>query len=338
MKLLKPSISGLIALYLLLSVETLVAQAGSTSTVYGETELSLSFANHSKYLLDGAPVDSDLVPASLISLSSSASNIVWVEMEKGLLHLMVPNPSTEHWQIGFTRPISIGKAGYGKEYEGDNRTPVGLYHVTSFIADEDLIDFYGTGAFPVNYPNNYDKLMERTGYGIWLHGLPKGVDERPLLDSEGCVVIDNSAFEWLQEHLNEGVTRVLLGDQIEWASTSHINLVREEIKSSFDKWLTDWQAIDNPSYLSFYADNFSSFDRNLEQWIAYKNRIHDAKEWIDIDISDLNIFAYPGEQDLIVTEYYQNYRSSNFNATGMKQLFWRKQNDGSWKIIFEGAI
>ena len=85
MKLLKPSIFGLITLYLLLSVETVIAQAGSTSTIYGETDLALDYANHSKYLLDGAPVASDLVPASLISLSASVNNVVWVEMGKGLL-------------------------------------------------------------------------------------------------------------------------------------------------------------------------------------------------------------------------------------------------------------
>ena len=103
-----------------------LTQAGSLTTAYGDTTLALNHANHAKYLLDGAPVDAGLVPASLIRVDESVENLVWVEMEKGLLHLMVLNESNNQWQVGFTRPISIGKSGYGKEYEGDNRTPVGL--------------------------------------------------------------------------------------------------------------------------------------------------------------------------------------------------------------------
>jgi len=31
-----------------------------------------------------------------------------------------------------------------------------------------------------------------------------------------------------------------------------------------------------------------------------------------------------------VTRYYQTYSSSNFDARGWKELYWRKQPDGSW--------
>ena len=341
MKLQKTRTAGPLIALLLSSItipNLALGQAGANNnSLYGGNAFALNISDQSGYLLDGAPVGSDLVPASLIRLDSSHENVVWVEMEKGLLHLMVPNQSNGQWQIGFTRPISIGKAGYGKELEGDNRTPVGLYRVTSFLPDDELIDHYGHGAFPIDYPNTYDRLRDRTGYGIWLHGLPKGVDQRPLLDSEGCVVIDNTAFDWLKEYLEEGQTRVMLGDKISWTSASQLKLVREELESTMEDWRSAWSAIDNDQYLDYYADNFTSLDRDLEQWVEYKNRIHRAKDWIEVDISDLNILAYPGEVDLVVTEYIQDYRSSNFNAKGKKQIFWRRQVDGSWKIVFEGA-
>lgn len=314
------------------------SQAGSSnnSASYGDYALALNYSG-SSYILDGAPVASDLVPASLIKLDSSHQQVIWVEMEKGLLHLMVPNESSGEWQIGFSRPISIGKAGYGKEYEGDNRTPVGLYHVTSFLSDEELIDYYGHGAFPINYPNTFDRLKRRTGYGIWLHGLPKDEDQRPLLASEGCVVIDNTAFDWLREYLIEGHTKVLLGDQISWTSTSQMTLLREELETTIEGWRSAWANIDNDLYLSYYADDFTNGDLNLTDWVEYKNRIHRVKDWIEVEISDMSILAYPGEVDMIVTEYYQHYRSSNFDAQGKKQIFWRRQPNGSWKIIYEGS-
>lgn len=167
--------------------------------------------------------------------------------------------------------------------------------------------------------------------------MPKGIDVRPLLDSEGCVVIDNTAFDWLREYLVEGHTRVFLGDQISWTSTSQMSSLRQELESTIEDWRSAWSAIDNENYLSYYADNFTNRELDLDQWIEYKNRIHRVKDWIEVEISDMNIFAYPGEVDLIVTEYFQDYRSSNFNAQGKKQIFWKRQSDGSWKIIFEGA-
>ena len=38
-------------------------------------------------------------------------------------------------------PVSIGKNGFGKEVEGDRRTPVDVYRPTLFREDEQLIDF-----------------------------------------------------------------------------------------------------------------------------------------------------------------------------------------------------
>ncbi|MGA0933716.1 MAG: DUF924 family protein [Pseudohongiellaceae bacterium] len=60
-------------------------------------------------------------------------------------------------------PVSIGKNGFGKEVEGDRRTPVDVYRPTLFREDEQLIDFYGLGAYPLNYPNVYDRQRHRPG-------------------------------------------------------------------------------------------------------------------------------------------------------------------------------
>jgi len=42
-----------------------------------------------------------------------------------------------------------------------------------------LSDFYGAGAYPVNFPNIWDRRKQRSGHGIWLHGLPKGIASEP---------------------------------------------------------------------------------------------------------------------------------------------------------------
>jgi hypothetical protein len=48
--------------------------------------------------------------------------------------------------------ISVGKSGIEKTAEGDLRTPVGVYFITSNLDPKSLKDFYGAGALPINYP------------------------------------------------------------------------------------------------------------------------------------------------------------------------------------------
>lgn len=311
-------------------------QAGSMGSQLDFSLLALNTFDGG-YTDDQGVAEPNLVPSSLISLDKGIVNVVWVEMEQGRLHLMKRDPITQHWWTAFSRPISIGKAGIGKEYEGDNRTPVGVYRMTGFLPDRELIDFYGSGAFPLNYPNAWDRLHRRTGHGIWLHGLPKGIDERPLLDSEGCVVIDNPAFEWLMERIDPATSRVFLGHGLDLTSPQQLVATREELQAKLEGWRQAWAAMDDDLYLGHYAEDFSSGDRDLAQWIEYKTRIHAQKTWVEVGVSELSIYGYPGDIDLIVTEFYQVYESSNFNARGWKQLFWKREADGTWKIVFEGA-
>jgi cyclophilin family peptidyl-prolyl cis-trans isomerase len=67
---------------------------------------------------------------------------------------------------------SVGKLGIEKSVEGDQRTPLGVYFITSRLDPATLRDFYGAGALPLNYPNPLDQLRGKTGSGIWLHGTP----------------------------------------------------------------------------------------------------------------------------------------------------------------------
>lgn len=93
--------------------------------------------------------------------------------------------------------VSMGAKGSGKLREGDKKTPLGIYHISDSISAKDLPDFYGTGALPINYPNPWDKHLNRTGSGIWLHGVPSHTYARSPGASRGCVVLSNKAMEVL---------------------------------------------------------------------------------------------------------------------------------------------
>ena len=66
--------------------------------------------------------------------------------------------------------IAIGKEKGDKQYEGDNKTPEGIYLliVLSTVA---FPEKYGPLALPINFPNDFDKDQGKTGHGIWLHGV-----------------------------------------------------------------------------------------------------------------------------------------------------------------------
>src|SRR5690606_30661250 len=64
---------------------------------------------------------------------------------------------------------TLGKVRGDKEQEGDLKTPEGIYTFTQILKPPALPAKYGIMAFVVNYPNNYDRIAGRTGFGIMLH-------------------------------------------------------------------------------------------------------------------------------------------------------------------------
>lgn len=115
----------------------------------------------------------------------------------------------------FDTYVSKGRKGIGKQREGDQRTPVGIYRIVDWIPDEKLPPLYGVGALPLDYPNPWDRLYGRTGSGIWLHGAPPDTWTRPPLSSRGCVVMSNQGVTALRQRFQLPFgTPVLLVDRL----------------------------------------------------------------------------------------------------------------------------
>ncbi len=310
----------LAALFLFLQVSEAQAQsAGSTQLLSGvSTTLSTNRG----------------IPVGLILDKQDSPYLFWAELGGGKLHLLERTETGSYLTLT-TTPISIGKAGFGKEIEGDLKTPVGIYKIISFLNDDQLTDKYGTGAYPLNYPNKWDQIMKRTGHGIWLHGLPKGVTERPLLDSDGCVVISNNILDELNKYINIGESTFVLSEKLEWLPPEAPQ-PEHDLIGTLNAWKKDWSANDNDAYLNHYHPDFTDSRRNLTQWKTYKKRINKAKQNIRIKLSQLSIIAYPGEENLVSSRFYQDYQSSDFSWRGWKQLLWRRIDNGEWKILYEG--
>ena len=310
------------------AVHLVYAQAGSSEPLrlFSDQQYSGGVAK---------PSQEALLPAGVIRLADSEQYLLWVELNTGKLHLL------ERIATGgmITRqiiPVSIGKNGVGKLIEGDRKTPVGVYRLTSFLKDQQLDDYYGLGAYPLNYPNISDRQLGRTGSGIWLHGLPKGTESRPLLDSDGCIVIANDSLQELAQYVNIGVTHIVLSDKpLIWKEKEKSEIPLTTLTQAFESWKIAWENRDNRTYLGFYANDFSDFRRNKQQWDEYKSRINNSKRWIEVDTSNASFFADLNEPNLVTVRFLQDYKSSNYNWQGWKEQLWRETAKG-WKIVYEG--
>ncbi len=236
--------------------------------------------------------------------------------------------------------VSTGKANGNKEVSGDLRTPEGVYFITRHIPGEKLPDLYGIGAYPMNYPNEWDTHLGKTGYGIWLHGTESAYYSRPPLDSEGCVVLPNIDLSAVAKYLEPGTTPIVVSDKVEWLERESYLALRDEVKGAVEKWRTDWQSGDVERYLTHYDDNFWAKGHNKKSWQQRKRRVAAGKKWQQINLSDISLFAYPraagNNREMMVVNLKQDYRSNNYNSEMGKRIYLVKADD-SWRVLYEGG-
>lgn len=277
---------------------------------------------------------SDVMPKYLLQLESEQRYAVVVDTAKSTLYLFENKNGAPHYVADYY--ITVGKNGSNKLREGDKRTPLGVYHVTSQLARDKLDPFYGTGAFPISYPNEFDAREGRNGHGIWLHGVPRDTYSRPPRASDGCVVLSNEDLDNLAKRVQIGVTPVIIADRIEWVQPAAAQSLRAGLAQKVERWRHDWESRNTDQYLQHYARSFAAGDQSLAEWSAQKRRVNASKEWIKVQLSDMSMFLYPGRDDLAVVNFMQDYTSSNLSNKMRKRQYWIKQGD-SWKILYEGA-
>jgi murein L,D-transpeptidase YafK len=326
----------------LIKGDLLMAKAGTPTAFTGmksQPELVASLkheakARFSRYF-DAPPSDS--LPTALLQLAPDQEHALLVDSENSRLYVYKNVDGTPKHVTDFY--VSVGKNGLVKEREGDQRTPLGVYHVTSSVAREKLIDFYGPGAFPINYPNEWDKRHAKTGSGIWIHGTPSSTYSRPPRTSDGCVVLTNEDFSRIAKFINPGVTPIIIASSVKWQSPDEWLATRSTLSSSLSSWIRDWESLDMDTYLSHYSQKFDADGKNFDGWADSKRRINGTKSFVKVEISNLSVFEYPLAPDalpMVMVTFDQNYKSSN-NAGKMKKRQYWQRDGATWKIIFEGA-
>ena len=276
----------------------------------------------------------ELAPRYLLQLPQKEKLALVLDSTKSTLFVFENTGKTPRYVADYY--VTIGKNGLEKLREGDKKTPVGVYHVVSRLPKDKLTDFYGSGAYPISYPNEWDQMRGREGHGIWLHGTPRDTYSRPPRASDGCIVLANQDLEALAEKLQIGSTPIVIADSIDWAKPEEVEALRSDLASSIENWRRDWESRNTDAYLRHYARKFTSNGLNLAQWSAQKHQVNAGKSWIKVRVSDMSLLLYPGKEEMAVATFEQDYASSNLSNRMMKRQYWIRENN-KWRIVFEGA-
>ncbi len=281
------------------------------------------------------------MPHNLIQMDPSQKYAFVVDTSKYTLYVFENDNGKPRYVADYY--TTIGRNGIDKNREGDKKTPLGVYHVTKNMPRDQLNKIYGTqsalygdGAFPINYPNEWDRREGRKGHGIWLHGVPFDTYSRPPRASDGCVALTNEDLQAITPHVQVGVTPVIITSGIDWVEPGTVRNTRESLQKSVESWRHDWESRDTDKYLRHYSADFSSGKQGLAAWGQQKRGVNAGKSWIKVKVDGVSMFLYPGNENLAVVTFEQDYASSNVNGKMRKRQYWQREGS-AWRIVHEGA-
>lgn len=280
--------------------------------------------------------DPDLVPRSILQLREDQKYALVVDAKRSRLYVY----ENQAGQLKFVTDyyISQGKLGINKLKAGDQKTPIGVYYITARLAGARLPDFYGTGALPINYPNEWDRLNGRSGSGIWLHGTPSDSFSRPPLSSDGCVVLTNQDLDQLFASVEIGKTPVVISEHVEFVNKKKRDSDRNTALKLVDTWRRDLESRDSTRLMSNYSSKFKS-ERgdSLASWSSKQRQLFSGARKVSIKLRDVSFFLYPGRDDLMVGTFTEDARINRGRNSVRKRQYWAKEGM-LWKIISESSL
>lgn len=279
-----------------------------------------------RYIDQPAP---DLLPRQILQLAPHQKHALLADASRARLYVFENVGGEPRLIADFY--MTIGRNGMDKRVEGDRRTPTGVYQILSNISSRRLPDFYGSGAFPLDYPNDWDRALNRGGHGIWLHGVPSDTYSRPPRSSDGCVVVSNPDLTEISRWIDIGNTPVVITERADWVDRAAWEQTRDTLLTRLHDWKTHWEARDAERFLQHYSRDMAM--RDAQRWLTAKRGNILNKAWIRVELRDISLFLYP-DGDMAFAEFQQVYASDRFSSQARKRLFWRME-DGDWRIALE---
>lgn len=275
------------------------------------------------------------VPEQLLQLARNVRHVVVVDASHSRLYVFEQQPSGLQLIRSFY--ASIGQAGFDKRFEGDLRTPLGVYFITSRLDDQQVEELYGIGALPLNYPNEHDRRLGRTGSGIWLHGVPRSAYARSPYATEGCVALANDDMAYLMSVLETRRTPVVIADEMRWVRPTD----QASERGSFDTLLSQWRQArvqgDTRTLKTLQTADF-----NVRGSSPLRKVSTGAASTRDLQESDLlagwrnvSIYRWIRQADVAVVNYTAVAAQQNRSID--RRQYWARE-DGRWRLFFDGAV
>lgn len=224
-------------------------------------------------------------------------------------------------------PCVTGQRSGDKKSRGDMRTPEGVYFIERRLASGLNFALYGDQAFTLNFPNPVDKLRQKTGGGIWIHG--RGNEIKPS-ETRGCVVLKTADLRRIQSELTPG-TPVAIADSM------HFSEKGGESARDYDAMLRkvedfnrDWQRESPDFFKHFDPEKYTVSTESFEGFKQHKLMVWKAQPWLQVAALDVRVLPGP---DYWVTYFKQYYRTPTMLSEGLKRIYWQKDKKGEYKIV-----
>jgi L,D-transpeptidase YnhG len=282
------------------------------------------------------------VPAQFLTLSSQSRHAIAIDASRSRLYLFENRshaPSGEgalpQLRLLGDYYISVGLQGVEKNVEGDKRTPLGVYYITSNLNPSNLPDLYGVGALPINYPNPLDVMRGKTGSGIWLHGTPREQFVRAPQASDGCVVLSNPDLERLLATVEIRTTPVVIAPELRWVQPQALDTERTQFQSALEAWRQAKGRADLDSLKGFYSTRFQTQGRDLSGWWPRLESEVRTAGLGELELKELSLLHWRDKEDTMVVTFGEVQVGKSRGVT--KRQYWTRERD-QWKIFYEGPV
>jgi murein L,D-transpeptidase YafK len=273
------------------------------------------------------------LPEPLWQVDPGHRHIVVVDADKSRLYLYRNEDGKPIYVSDYY--VTLGKNGIDKFLEGDKRTPIGVYFAGTRLTRE-LPDFYGGMAYPLNYPNEWDRHLGKKGHGIWLHGTASDTYNRAPLASDGCLVMANPELKSLEPILKNGNTLFVIANNLQWMEANEIAAQKESLAKALETWRKDWQSQNTDQYLAHYSKDFFGQGTDYHGWVNHKRRVQAGKPKVEIKLSNVSMLRYPNsKQEMAVVNFEQSFKSDHLDTRMRKRQYWVLEQN-HWKIMYEG--
>ena len=273
------------------------------------------------------------VPAYVLLLPPSVQTVLIAETDTATLYRYTASDSG--LVPADQQRMSVGQDGVGKQNAGDRRTPLGVYFVAEELDTRTLHEKYGPVAFPLDYPNAWDTLNNRSGYGIWIHGVAPNTWPRPERDTDGCIALDNESLLVLRRYLVPTQTPVIVTRGLGLTSHAELARMREQLLAALQSWVESYRAGDWHRFLGLYADDFNYRGMSRSEWSVYRLQSAGNRQLSDFAVDEVMLLKDPDEPSLYISRFQQKMAADGHLLAITKRLYWRETDSGELKIVAE---